>query len=68
MGVGLDHIPFGRAGFNAISFIQGAWHSGWRMHSDQDTLGGIDENGLNRLADIFTKLADEITQKFGLTG
>jgi hypothetical protein len=66
LGVGLDHIPFGRAGFNAISFIQGVWHSGWRMHSDKDTIEGINEPELDRIADVFAEMAVEIAQNHHL--
>jgi hypothetical protein len=59
IGVGLDHIPFGRSGFNAISFIQGVGRSGWRMHSQADDLNGVDEAELARLTDVLGKIVDE---------
>ncbi len=49
LGVGMDHMPFNRMGYRAMSFTQGSARSAWRMHSPEDRREFVNEDELVRL-------------------
>jgi acetylornithine deacetylase/succinyl-diaminopimelate desuccinylase-like protein len=57
-GVGLDHIPFMRAGYSAVSFTQGSGKSARRMHSPRDVIESVDFDELARLAQAFETMIE----------
>lgn len=56
IGAAMDHIPFARAGFAALSFTQASLKAGWHMHAATDDLEQIDLHELRNLQRLFHDL------------
>ncbi|MFA5865607.1 MAG: M28 family peptidase [Phycisphaerae bacterium] len=56
IGAGMDHIPFSRAGFSAMSFTQTSLRSGLRIHSAADRLEYVNTEQLTLLTKVFGQL------------
>ena len=64
-GVGLDHIPFMRAGYLAVSFTQGSVESAKRMHSPADVLEGVNIDELAKLIQAFEQMVERSAIDYG---
>jgi acetylornithine deacetylase/succinyl-diaminopimelate desuccinylase-like protein len=64
-GVGLDHIPFMRAGYLALSFTQGSIESAKRMHSSADVFEAVNIDELAKLTQAFEQMIERSAVSFG---
>lgn len=64
-GVGLDHIPFMRAGYLALSFTQGSIKSAKRMHSPADVFESVNIDELAKLTQAFEQMIERSAASFG---
>jgi hypothetical protein len=60
IGAGMDHIPFCRAGFSAMSFTQTSLRTGLRIHSTTDQLEYVNTDQLTLLTKVFGQLIDSV--------
>jgi Zn-dependent M28 family amino/carboxypeptidase len=53
----MDHIPFARAGFSALSVTQVSARTGWHMHTASDRIDQLEPGELETLKEIVAALA-----------